>query len=74
MEQRDIVAIFNEMLTKVYNAQGEKYKRKKKYALEHYCCTEEEKEQLSGIFAGLLKTRDTLDFDAFINLINREEE
>lgn len=74
MEQKDIVAIFNEMLTKVYNEQEEKYKRKRKYELEHYCCTGEEKDQLSVIFEGLLETRETLDYDAFINLISREEE
>jgi len=64
MEQKEIVAIFNEKLTKV----------KKKYDLEHYCCTEEEKDRLSVIFEGLLETRETLDSDAFINLIKREEE
>ena len=74
MEQKDIVAIFNEMLTKVYNRQEEKYKRKRKYELEHYCCTEEEKDQLSANFEGLLEMRETLDYDAFINLISREEE
>ena len=74
MEQKDIVAIFNEMLTKVYNEQEEKYKRKRKYELEHYCCTEEEKDQLSVIFEGLLETRETLDYEALINLINRGEE
>lgn len=80
MEQKDIVAIFNEMLTKVYNEQEEKYKRKRKYELEHYCCTEDEKDQLSIIFEGLLEkretqeTRKTLDLDAFINLISGEEE
>ena len=74
MEQKDIAAIFNEMLTKVYNEQEEKYKRKRKYELEHYCCTEEEKDQLSVLFEGLLEMRETLDYDAFINLISREEE
>ena len=74
MEQKEIAAIFNEMLTKVYNEQKEKYKRKRKYELEHYCCTEEEKDQLSVIFEGLLETRETLDYDAFINLISRGEE
>ena len=74
MEQKEIVAIFNEMLTKVYNGQEEKYKRKRKYELVHYCCTEEEKDELSVIFEGLLETRETLDYDAFINLISREEE
>ncbi|MHA1500032.1 MAG: hypothetical protein ACTSRT_21105 [Promethearchaeota archaeon] len=64
MEQKEIVAIFNEKLTKVYNEQEEKYKRKK----------EEEKDRLSVIFEGLLETRETLDSDAFINLIKREEE
>ena len=29
MEQKDVVAIFNEMLTKVYSEQEEKYKRKR---------------------------------------------
>ena len=74
MEQKDIVAIFNEMLTKVYNEQEEKYKRKRKYELEHYRCTEEEKDKFSVIFEGLLEMRETLDYDVFINLINREEE
>jgi len=74
MEQKDIVAIFNEMLTKVYNEQEEKYKRKRKYELEHYCCTEEEKDQLSAIFEGLLEKRESLEYDAFINLLSREEE
>ena len=74
MEQKDIVAIFNEMLTKVYNEQEEKYKRKRKYDIGHYCCTEEEKDQFSVIFEELLKMRETLDYDSFINLISREEE
>ena len=74
MEQKEIIAIFNEMLTKVYSEQEEKYKRKKKYELEHYCCTEEEKNQLSIIFERLLETRETLDSDAIINLLSREEE
>jgi len=74
MEQKDIVAIFNEMVTKVYNEQEEKYQRKRKYDLEHYCCTEKEKDQFSVIFEGLLEKRENLDYDAFINLISREEE
>ena len=74
MEQKDIVAIFNEMLTKVYNEQEEKYKRKRKYELEHYCCTEEEKDQLSIIFERLLEMRETMDNDVFFNMISREEE
>ena len=74
MEQKDIVAIFNEMLTDVYNAQEEKYSRKRKYDLEHYCCTEEEKDQLSVIFEQLLGMQDSLDYNAFIDLISREEE
>ena len=74
MEQKDIIAIFNEMLTDVYNAQEDKYRRKRKYELEHYCCTEEEKDQLSVIFEKLLEMRETLDYNAFNNLISREEE
>ena len=74
MEQKEIIAIFNEMLTNVYNEQEDKYKRKRKYELEHYCCTEEEKDQLSVIFEGLLELRETLDYNTFINLISREEE
>ena len=74
MEQKDVVAIFNEMLTKVYNEQEEKYKRKRKYELAHYCCTEEEKDQFSVIFEELLEMRDTLDYSLFIKLMSREEE
>ena len=74
MEQKDIVAIFNEMLTKVYNEQEEKYKRKRKYELEHYCCTEEEKDQFSVIFEELLEMRESLDYNSFIKLMRREEE
>ena len=74
MEQKDIVAIFNEMLTEVYNEQEDKYKRKRKYELEHYCCTEEEKDQLSVIFEELLEMRESLDYNAFNKLISREEE
>ena len=74
MEQKDIVAIFNEMLTKVYNEQEEKYQRKRKYDLEHYCCSEEEKDQFSVIFEELLEMRDTLDYNLFIKLMSREEE
>ena len=74
MEQKDIVAIFNEMLTKVYNGQEDIYKRKRKYKLEHYCCTEEEKDQLSVIFEQLLEMRESLDYKGFINLLSKEEE
>ena len=74
MEQRDIIAIFNEMLTKVYNEQEEKYKRKRKYQIENYCCTEEEKDQFSVIFEELLEMRETLDYNSFINLMNGEDE
>jgi len=74
MEQKEIVAIFNEMLTKVYNQQEEKYKRKRKYELEHYCCTGEEKDQFSVIFEELLEMRESLDYNSFINLMNGEEE
>ena len=74
MEHKDVIAIFNEKLTKVYNEQEEKYRRKRKYKLEHYCCTEEEKDQLSLVFKALLEMRETLDYDAFNNLISREEE
>jgi len=74
MEQKDVVAIFNEMLTKVYSEQEEKYKRKRKYDLAHYCCTEEEKDQFSVIFEELLEMRESLDYNSFINLMIREEE
>ena len=74
MEQKDIIAIFNEMLTKVYSEQEEKYKRKRKYELEHYCCTEEEKDHFSAIFEELLEMRETLDYNSFINLMSREDE
>ena len=42
--------------------------------LEHYCCTEEEKDKFSVIFEELLEMRETLDHDVFIKLISREEE
>lgn len=74
MEQKDVVAIFNEMLTKVYSEQEEKYKRKRKYQIEHYCCTEEEKDQFSVIFEELLEMRESLDSNSFINLMGGEEE
>lgn len=74
MEQKNIVALFNEMLTKVYNAQEEKYSRKRKYELEHYCCTEEEKDQISVFFEQLLDMRESLDYKTFISLISREED
>ena len=74
MEQKDIVAIFNEMLTKVYSDQEQKYRKKKKYTLEHYCCSEEEKNQVSAMFEELLEMKENMDNDAFINILNRRED
>ena len=74
MEQKEIIAIFNEMLTKVFSEQEQKYKKKKKYSLEHYCCSEEEKNQFSAIFEELLDMAEILDFDSFIAMFSEEEE
>lgn len=74
MEHKEIVAIFNEMLTKVYSEQEQKYRKKKKYMLEQYCCSEEEKNQFSAMFEGLLEMKENMDYDAFINILNRGED
>ena len=74
MEQKEIIAIFNEMLTKVFSEQEQKYKKKKKYNLEQYCCSEEEKNQFSAIFEGLLDMAEILDVDSFIAKFSEEEE
>lgn len=76
MEQKDMVAIFNEMLTKVYSKQEQKYNKKKKYSLEQYCCTEEEKSRFSVIFEEFLEMRkemESMDYDAFIDKLSGEE-
>ena len=74
MEQKDIIAIFNEMLTKVYSDQEQKYRKKKKYTLEQYCCSEEEKNQFSAMFEELLDMKENMDYNAFINILNRGED
>lgn len=74
MEHKDILAIFNEMLTEVFSRQEDKYKRKRKYSIEDYCCSEEEKDQLSNIFEDLLERRDTINFNLFLKRFNIESD
>lgn len=74
MEQKEIIVIFNEMLTKIFSEQEQKYRKKKKYTLEQYCCSEEEKNQFSAIFEELLDMAEILDFDSFIAMFSEEEE
>lgn len=74
MEHKDILAIFNEMLTKVYSEQEEKYKRKRKYNLVHYCCSEEEKKRISILFEELLYNRNTMNLKKFLQLFQMDGE
>jgi len=74
MEQKDILAIFNEMLTKVFSKQEDKYKRKRKYSMNDYCCSEEEKDQFSNIFEDLLERRDAINFDLFLKRFDIESD
>ena len=74
MEHRDILAIFNEMLTKVFSKQEDKYKRKRKYSMEDYCCSEEEKDHFSNIFEDLLEKREIINFNLFLKRFNIESD
>jgi len=74
MEQKDILAIFNEMLTKVFSKQEDKYKRKRKYSMNDYCCSEEEKDQFSNIFEDLLERRDIINFNLFLKRFDIESD
>ncbi len=74
MEHKDILAIFNEMLTKVYSEQEEKYRRKRKYNLAQYCCSEEEKKKISILFEELLYNRSTMNLKKFLQLFQMDGE
>jgi len=70
MEHKDILAIFNEMLTKVFSEQEDKYKRKRKYSMEDYCCSEVEKDHFSKIFEDFLEKRDDMSYKLFLERLN----
>ena len=72
MDKREIAAIFNDIAREFYNTQKEKYRRKRSYDLEIYCCSEEEVENFISIFKKLLDMEDNMDFMTFNKIFNGE--
>ena len=70
MENREIIAIFNEKLKEVFSAQEDKFKRKKLFEKDTYFCTEEEMSVFSKIFEELLEKKDDFDKDSFLKMLH----
>jgi len=72
LDKNEIVAIFNEITKELYNIQKEKYKQKRLFNLDVYCCSEEEVEHFISIFRRLLDIEGNMDFKTFNSIFKRE--
>lgn len=74
MEENDVVTIFKQMARRVFNMQEEMYKRKRKYTMDQYCCSESEVEQMVSNFSTLMTEKDQVNYNFFLDLSTSEEE
>lgn len=72
MDKSEIAAIFNDIAREFYSTQKEKYKQKRLFDLDIYCCSEEEVENFISIFKKLLEMEDNINSKTFNDIFNGE--
>ena len=72
LDKSEIAAIFNDIARKIYNTQKEKYKQKRLFGLDVYCCSGEEVENFISIFRKLIDMEDNMDFKTFNDIFKHE--